>query len=188
MTGRGFRGCWTSKRRLPAPKRRPELSLPKRWRRSRAGADADLFDIGELAEATAKAGNPAIPMVKRLTALVAEADKDAARFVHWGATSQDAMDTGLVLQLRAALAVIDADLDRLVAGLTGLATKHRLTPLVGRTWMQHALPVTFGLKVAGWLDAVKRHQERLGGTQAPAADAPVRRCRRDARGAWVTRG
>jgi len=78
---------------------------------------ADLFDIGELAEATAKAGNPAIPMVKRLTALVAEADKDAARFVHWGATSQDAMDTGLVLQLRAALEVIDADLERLAAGL-----------------------------------------------------------------------
>ncbi|HYI73403.1 MAG TPA: 3-carboxy-cis,cis-muconate cycloisomerase [Skermanella sp.] len=123
---------------------------------------ADLFDIGELAEATAKAGNPAIPMVKRLTALVAEADKDAARFVHWGATSQDAMDTGLVLQLRAALEVIEADLDRLAAGLAGFASTHRLTPLVGRTWMQHALPVTFGLKVAGWLDAVNRQRKRLG--------------------------
>jgi 3-carboxy-cis,cis-muconate cycloisomerase len=122
---------------------------------------AHLFELGDLAEATAKAGNPAIPMVKRLTALVAEADKDAARFVHWGATSQDAMDTGLVLQIRVALEVIDADLDRLATGLAGLAVRHRLTPLVGRTWMQHALPVTFGLKVAGWLDAVKRHQERL---------------------------
>src|SRR5919112_865074 len=79
---------------------------------------ADLFDLAALAEATARAGNPAIPMVKHLTALVAEVDKDAARFVHWGATSQDAMDTGLVLQLRAALKVIDADLERLVTGLT----------------------------------------------------------------------
>jgi len=122
---------------------------------------ADLYDLDNLAEASAKAGNPAIPMVKRLTALVGAADKDAARFVHWGATSQDAMDTGLVLQLRAALTVIDGDLNRLADSLADLAQRHRLTPLVGRTWMQHALPVTFGLKVAGWLDAVQRHQERL---------------------------
>lgn len=122
---------------------------------------ADLFDLDELAEATAKAGNPAIPMVKRLTALVGAADGEAARFVHWGATSQDAMDTGLVLQLRAAIGVIEADLDRLTGTLADLARRHRLTPLVGRTWLQHALPVTFGLKAAGWLDALERHRDRL---------------------------
>jgi 3-carboxy-cis,cis-muconate cycloisomerase len=126
-----------------------------------AKAQAELFDLANLAQATAKAGNPAIPMVKRLTALVGETDAEAARFVHWGATSQDAMDTGLVLQLRSALPVIENDLDRLAEALARLARQHRLTPLVGRTWMQHALPITFGLKAAGWLDAVRRHQERL---------------------------
>src|SRR5512138_3761008 len=74
---------------------------------------AELFDLHELGVATAQAGAPAIPMVKRLTALVADADADAARYVHWGATSQDAMDTGVVLQLRRFLALVDADLARL---------------------------------------------------------------------------
>src|SRR3546814_11639946 len=71
------------------------------------------------------------------------------------------MDTGLVLQLRQALGGIDADLDRLSAALVQLAAAHRDTPVVGRTWLQHALPVTFGMKVAGWLDAVERHRLRL---------------------------
>jgi 3-carboxy-cis,cis-muconate cycloisomerase len=122
---------------------------------------AELFDLDELGRATAQAGNPAIPMVGRLTTLVGAADAEAARFVHWGATSQDVMDTGLVLQLRAALAVIERDLARLADALARLARKHRLTPLVGRTWLQHAPPVTFGLKAAGWLDALHRHQDRL---------------------------
>jgi 3-carboxy-cis,cis-muconate cycloisomerase len=122
---------------------------------------AELFDPAALAEATARAGNPVIPLVKQLTALVAAHAPDAARFVHWGATSQDAMDTGLVLQLRAALAPIDADLARLADGLAALAAQHKSTLLPGRTWLQHALPVTFGLKAAGWLDAIERHRLRL---------------------------
>ena len=126
-----------------------------------AKARAELFDMAQLAEATAAAGNPAIPMVKRLTALVAGDDPEAARFVHWGATSQDAMDTGLVLQLRAFLGPFAADLARLAAALAQLAEAHRRTPMVGRTWMQHALPITFGLKAAGWLDMVQRHRQRL---------------------------
>jgi 3-carboxy-cis,cis-muconate cycloisomerase len=126
-----------------------------------AKARAELFDLGQLAQATATAGNPAIPMVKRLTALVGEDDPEAARFVHWGATSQDAMDTGLVLQLRAFLGPLEADLTRLAAALARLAETHRRTPMVGRTWLQHALPVTFGLKAAGWLDAIQRHRQRL---------------------------
>lgn len=126
-----------------------------------AACDAGLYDLAALSAAIANTGNPAIPMVKQLTARVAKADPEAARFVHWGATSQDAMDTGLVLQLRAALGGIEADLDRLSAALAQLAAAHRDTPVVGRTWLQHALPVTFGMKVAGWLDAVERHRARL---------------------------
>jgi 3-carboxy-cis,cis-muconate cycloisomerase len=126
-----------------------------------AKARAELFDMEDLARATASAGNPAIPMVKRLTALVAADDPEAARFVHWGATSQDAMDTGLVLQLRDFLGTFEAALTRLAAALAQLAQDHRRTPMVGRTWMQHALPVTLGLKAAGWLDAVERHRQRL---------------------------
>ncbi|WP_341702168.1 3-carboxy-cis,cis-muconate cycloisomerase [Ferrovibrio sp.] len=126
-----------------------------------AECDAAFYEVPALAAATARAGNPAIPLVKQLTARVAAADAEAARYVHWGATSQDAMDTGLVLQLRRALGGLEADLGRLSAALAGLAARHRDTPVVGRTWLQHALPVTFGLKAAGWLDAVERHRQRL---------------------------
>lgn len=122
---------------------------------------AELFDFEALARATGRAGNPAIPLVRSLTALVAAEDADAARFVHWGATSQDVMDTGLVLQLRAALGQIETDLKRAADTLAGLAERHKLTPLPGRTWLQHALPITFAVKAAGWLDAVERHRQRL---------------------------
>lgn len=122
---------------------------------------AQLFDLQKLAHATALAGNPAIPMVKQLTALVAQDDPEAARFVHWGATSQDANDTGLILQLRDALALIQSDLARLADALAPLAEQHRSTPIVARTLMQQALPTTLGVKVAGWLDAVNRHRSRF---------------------------
>jgi 3-carboxy-cis,cis-muconate cycloisomerase len=126
-----------------------------------AKAKAGLFDMESLAEAAALAGNPAIPMVKQLTAKVAADDTLAARYVHWGATSQDAMDTGLALQLRAYLDLADADLLRLETALADLARRHRDTVMVGRTWLQQALPTTFGLKAAGWLDAIRRHRTRL---------------------------
>ncbi|MGB0035951.1 MAG: 3-carboxy-cis,cis-muconate cycloisomerase [Candidatus Acidiferrales bacterium] len=122
---------------------------------------ADLFDSAAIAKATALAGNPAIPLIKQLTSLVAKDDKDAARFVHWGATSQDAIDTGFVLQLRGGLAHIEAELERLGGALAQIVKKHRSTPIVGRTWLQQALPTTFGLKAAGWLDAVNRHRVRI---------------------------
>jgi 3-carboxy-cis,cis-muconate cycloisomerase len=122
---------------------------------------AELFDIEALARATGLAGNPAIPTVKALTALVAKKDGQAAGYVHWGATSQDAMDTGLVLQLRSAFDLIDADVARLSDALAKIARKHRKTPMAGRTWLQQAVPVTFGLKAAGALSAVERHRARL---------------------------
>jgi len=117
------------------------------------------FDLAALARDAAPAGNLAVPLVRQLTALVREQDAEAARYVHWGATSQDAIDTGLVLQLRAAIDTIGAELDRLADALAALAREHRSTPIAGRTWMQHAVPTTFGMKAAVWLDAVLRQRE-----------------------------
>jgi 3-carboxy-cis,cis-muconate cycloisomerase len=126
---------------------------------------AELYDMTVLARATASAGNLAIPLIKQLTRLVAQKEKEAARYVHWGATSQDAIDTGRVLQLRQALSLISGELDLLAAALGDLAHKNRTTLVAARTWMQQALPTTFGLKAAGWLDAVDRHRARLAETQ-----------------------
>jgi 3-carboxy-cis,cis-muconate cycloisomerase len=122
---------------------------------------ADLFDLESLARAAAQAGNLAIPMVKQLTDLVGQKDKEAARYVHWGATSQDAIDTGLVLQMRDAFDLIVTDLHRLSELLVALADGHRTTSVAARTWMQQAVPTVFGLKAAGWLDAITRHRSRL---------------------------
>lgn len=126
-----------------------------------AACQAEKFNLEELAAQAALSGNVAIPLVKQLTELVATQNKDAARFVHWGATSQDAMDTAVVLQLRRALEVMDQDLARLTTTLASLADKYRAAPIAARTWMQQALPTTFGFIVAGWLDAILRHRARL---------------------------
>lgn len=134
-----------------------------------AACDASLYDLSALGAEAALAGNTAIPMVKHLTRRVADADAEAARYVHWGATSQDAMDTGLVLQLRDFLGGLDDDLSRLAEALAGLARRHRDTPTVARTWLQHALPTTFGLKAAVWLDAIGRDRERIGAARGRLA-------------------
>jgi 3-carboxy-cis,cis-muconate cycloisomerase len=126
---------------------------------------AELYDMTVLARAAANAGNLAIPLVKQLTLLVAQKDKAAARYVHWGATSQDTIDTGRVLQLREALVLISSEMDLLAIALGELAHKNRATLVAARTWMQQALPTTFGFKVAGWLDAIDRHRARLAETQ-----------------------
>jgi len=122
---------------------------------------AEHFNFSVIAKDAALSGNLAIPLVKKLTEIVAHVDKDAARFVHWGATSQDVIDTGCILQVRGAFNLIDQDLARLSGSLVTLAETHRATPIVARTWMQQALPTTFGFIVAGWLDAVSRHRNRL---------------------------
>ena len=126
-----------------------------------AACRVHAFDAVALGQEAAAAGNPLIPLVKALTAQVGKTDADAARCVHWGATSQDAMDTGLVLQMREGLREIESQLARLSAALAQLAAAHRRTVMAGRTWLQQASPVTLGLKVAGWLDAVERHRARL---------------------------
>src|SRR5271168_4148011 len=102
-----------------------------------AKCSAEFFDFAALQTTAANAGNLAIPMVQQLTALVAKEDAGAAGFVHWGATSQDAIDTGFVLQLRAALVAMQRELRQLCERLATLANKHRATVMVGRTWLQH---------------------------------------------------
>ena len=126
-----------------------------------AACHAERYDVGALASAIATAGNSAIPLVKALGKVIASGVPEAERYVHLGATSQDAMDTGLVLQLRAALDLIEADLGKLADTLSRQALQHADTPLVGRTWLQHATPVTLGMKLAGVLGALTRHRQRL---------------------------
>ena len=126
-----------------------------------AACQASLYDFFELGEAIATAGNSAIPLVKALGKQIATRDAGAERYVHLGATSQDVMDTGLVLQLRQALGLIDTDLQRLGRVLAEQAERYADTPLAGRTWLQHATPVTLGMKIAGWLGAVTRSRQRL---------------------------
>jgi 3-carboxy-cis,cis-muconate cycloisomerase len=122
---------------------------------------ASSFDLADLAEAATRAGNLAIPLVKALTAGVAKADADAARYVHWGATSQDVIDTAGMLTLRAAIDALAPDLDRAIAGFAKLARQHRNTAVVARTWLQHALPMPFGLKLAEYAAALHRSRSRL---------------------------
>ena len=122
---------------------------------------AEAFDLAGLAEAATRSGNLAIPLVKALTAAVAGADAEAARYVHWGATSQDVIDSAAMLTLRAAIEALLSDIDRAIAGFAKLARKHRDTPIVARTWLQHALPMPFGLKLAEYAAALHRSRKRL---------------------------
>ncbi|NHN76489.1 3-carboxy-cis,cis-muconate cycloisomerase [Azotobacter chroococcum] len=122
---------------------------------------AEAYDVEALATAIATAGNSAIPLVKALGRQIAAADAEAERYVHFGATSQDAMDSGLVLQLRAAVALFETELAQLAEDLAVQAERHAATPLAGRTWLQHATPVTLGMKLAGLLGALTRQRQRL---------------------------
>jgi 3-carboxy-cis,cis-muconate cycloisomerase len=122
---------------------------------------ASAFDLPALAEASTRSGNLAIPLVKALTAEVAKADREAARYVHWGATSQDVIDTAAMLTLRAGIEALLDDIDRAVAGFARLAQQYRNTAVVARTWLQHALPMPFGLKLAEYAAALHRSRIRL---------------------------
>lgn len=129
-----------------------------------AASDATRLDRAAMAAATRNTGYPVVALVKQLTAL---AGPEAGRWTHWGATTQDIMDTGLVLQVRDGLALIEADLRATCAAFARMAAAHRDTVMAGRTHLQHALPVTFGYKVAVWLspllaslDALPRVRER----------------------------
>jgi 3-carboxy-cis,cis-muconate cycloisomerase len=127
-----------------------------------AACHAEQFDFEALAVAIGNAGNSAIPLVKALGQHIAARNATAERYVHLGATSQDVMDTGLVLQLRRATELLERDLGQLGDALARQAQRYARTPLAGRTWLQQATPVTLGMKLAGWLGAVTRHRQRLG--------------------------
>ena len=120
-----------------------------------AAADASAFDPAALGRDAVGAGNPVVPLVRALTARVREAAGDeAAGWVHYGATSQDVLDTATALVLRDALGAIEQDLRSAADVAAGLADEHRRTLMAGRTLLQQALPTTFGLKAAGWLWAL----------------------------------
>ena len=122
-----------------------------------ARASADALDFESLRHETEIVGYPILPLVHQLGKMCG----DAGRYVQWGATTQDIMDSAVVLQVRDALALIEGELVDLRRILGRLAAKHRDTPMAGRTHLQQALPVTFGYKVAVWLAMFDRHAERL---------------------------
>jgi 3-carboxy-cis,cis-muconate cycloisomerase len=121
-------------------------------------AQADRLDLPALAADTRNTGYPVVGLVRQLSRL---AGPEAGRWTHWGATTQDIMDTAVVLQIREGLALIRAELMAVNAGLARLAAAHRDTVMAGRTHLQHALPVTFGYKVAVWLSPLITMAERL---------------------------
>jgi 3-carboxy-cis,cis-muconate cycloisomerase len=118
-------------------------------------------NIEDLAEEAAHAGTLAIPLVARLRAALKEAHPQAAAAVHRGATSQDLADTATMLQARAAMAVLMPDVVRLETTLAALSERYAATPTLGRTLLQAALPITFGLKTAGWLTGLHAARVRV---------------------------
>ena len=133
-----------------------------------APADHDLTKVVEPADVETIArdaeggGNPVIPLVKLLR------DRSGSTWVHAGLTSQDVLDTALALLLRDAIARLQSDISRQIAALTALADEHRATDLPGRTLTQHAVPITFGLKAAGWLTGILDARDQLDAITLPA--------------------
>jgi 3-carboxy-cis,cis-muconate cycloisomerase len=121
------------------------------------GCDLDALDLELMRRETDNVGYPILPLVHQLVKQCGE----AGRWLHWGATTQDIMDTAVVLQMREGLRIVGEDIAELRRILADLAQKHRDTPMAGRTHLQQALPVTFGYKAAIWLAMFDRHAERL---------------------------
>lgn len=123
--------------------------------------DAALYDPAEIGKAATLAGNPAIPLVKALTARVAAQDAEAAKWVHYGATSQDVIDSGHAQQYKAAQDLLLTRSARFAHALARLARAHRHTPMIGRTFLQHAVPISFGVKVAQWLNPIVSYHDQF---------------------------
>lgn len=121
----------------------------------------EIIDFTALAQASGLAGNIAIPFVKQLTAAVKQIDEDASRYVHWGATSQDIIDTACILQCREGLKLIETQLIQAIKATQQLTEQYRDQVMIGRTWMQQGLPLTFGHKTARWLASLQRDLERV---------------------------
>jgi 3-carboxy-cis,cis-muconate cycloisomerase len=116
------------------------------------------IDMVKLRAQTERIGYPILGVVSQLNALCRD---KLGEYCHWGATTQDITDTATVLQIREALDLVDGELSAISAAMAQLARDHRLTPMIGRSNLQQAIPVTFGYKVAGLLSAIERHRERL---------------------------
>ena len=127
------------------------------------------LDCEQLKQDTENVGYPIVGLVRQLSQALGE----AGRYVHWGATTQDIMDTAAVLQLRDAVALIEAQLADVMTQLARLARQHRDTPMAGRTHLQQALPITFGHKAAIWLSSLQRSAERLQQTKPRALQAQL---------------
>jgi 3-carboxy-cis,cis-muconate cycloisomerase len=123
--------------------------------------DPALYDPVALADAARRTATLTVPVVKALTEEVEKRDAEAAGYVHWGATSQDVLDTAMVLQVGEALPPVLKEIDGVVAAFAGLARKHRRTPMLGRTLLQPATPLALGQKIAGWASDLERARRRL---------------------------
>ena len=128
-----------------------------------------VLDRGQLKRDTENVGYPIVGLVRQLS----EGLGEPGRYLHWGATTQDIMDTATVLQLREAVALIESQLTDVMATLADLARLHRDTPMAGRTHLQQALPVTFGHKAAIWLSSLQRSAERLAQAKPRALQAQL---------------
>lgn len=124
-------------------------------------AAADDFDVAAIRRETSASGSPVLPLVAQLTARVAARDGQAAAYVHWGSTSQDVMDSAMMLACRAAAALLAARLAAIGRTLGALIVTHRHTPMIARTLAQHAGPTSFGLKLAAWVQGLCAAEERL---------------------------
>ena len=130
-----------------------------------AACRVELYDPDAIFAETATAGTPVIPLVRMLTERV---DAHARGYVHWGATSQDVVDTAMVLQMRDGLELLVRELHGVADGAATLAERHRHTVMAGRTLLQHAAPITFGLKAARWLALTVRQMRALDALRSSA--------------------
>jgi len=121
-------------------------------------ARAEAMDVEAIKAGVDKTVHPLVPVIWQLAE---RCTGEAGRYVHWGATTQDVMDTAIILQIKEALPLFEQTLDNIIEAATQLATTYRDTPMAGRTHGQQALPITFGFKVAVWLAELKRHRQRL---------------------------
>jgi 3-carboxy-cis,cis-muconate cycloisomerase len=126
-----------------------------------AASKAEQYDLAAIGESAARTGNLAGSVVGALTEAVGKIDPEASRYVHWGATDQDLIDSALMLELRAGIDALIADLNTAIEGFTDLAGRHRRTASMARSDLQHTLPMPLGLKLAGYAAALARSRERL---------------------------
>ena len=123
-----------------------------------SAASLDLINWDILKQRTSIVGYPILPLVEQLSLSV---EDGYGQYCHWGATTQDIMDTADVLQIRKGLNLLSNDLDSIANALSKIVKDHINTPMAGRTHLQHALPVPFGYKAATWLSSIDRHIKRL---------------------------